>query len=463
MIFKLQGNLVLDSNKRNIVIYDKNDFSSRTIYGAARVMLQELEKNYNIIVIGSGCKLSDNYYSIQRELTDELYRKADNKNHIEENDLKIWSWFEESFKDLSEIDYILLGTDDFFRLPQTSYVSKKESEILYNRKNEYFDFIGEDEKIIELINNTNKSIISNWSKVVSPYAFSTRDYSIFMSSINFFHKTGRLKKHVIAFIIDPVLFSPYFKELNIPTKLFYFENDKRGTRDFQKLDIAQLQHLIYDKQFKDDSLDDWGTEEKQTKQTENLFFAGTIFIDKGNRSDIWESHLKNIQSEKCKFYIPLKKNGMYHIKNPPLEHYKKQLQDSKFKDLYKDIINHKNFQMAVPSKDLNKTISIYKYGIIFRCISINDSLNFRPVLYTYLNILPLLDPLYDPNFLQIPKKIQNEIIVNNAKEIDEKILFFNENPDKRISIINDLYKLFKLDDYISDHQKMLKLQTKLIL
>ena len=461
MIFKLQGELIIDESKPVIAFYDKGDLSSYTyIYGAARVIREKLKDHYNIIDIGSGLKKTDNYYQIDRHMTDTLMRKIDSPDdYIEKNSKIIDGWLKESFKDLPVLDYIIMGTDDYFRLPLTGYVSKKDSEYLSEMMNEFFDYTGTDEKIINDIDKANKDVVKNWDKRVSPLAFSTRDYSLFMRSIKYIHSENKLKNNVIGFSIDPAIYTPYFDVQGIPAKFYYFAEDKRGTRNFEQLDISQLQHIIYDSKF--DTLDDWDIPSTPTK-THNMFFAGTIFQEKGTRAKIWSEFLVDVSSDKCSYYIPLRKNGIIKKADGPNDRQISILEE-RFPDLYNDVKNHKHFKGGLTPTELHDRQTRYKYGMVFRCVSINDSLNFRPVFYTYKDILPFFDYMYDPEFLQVPERIQKKLTVRNAADIDNLIEYYNNNDNERKEILNELKELFRINEYINNADKMINDQIRKII
>lgn len=460
MIFELQGELILDENKPTIAFIDKGDINGFTnIYGAARVIKEKLKKQYNIIELGAGCKITDNYYEVKRDETKSYLRKVDDpENYIKRNSDTLEESFIESFKDLPVLDYIILGTDDFFRLPLTKYTNKEHSLELAMMENEFFDCIKEDEELLNKVQEINQKVVNRWDRLVSPIAFSTKDYNLFNRAIDFINRQGKLKHKVIGFSIDPAIYTPYFDLNNIPNTFFYFAEDKRGTRNFEQLDIAQLQHIIYDEKFNDD----WFNE--PTEKTHNMFFAGTIFQDKGSRRFIWSEFLKDVKTDNCSYYIPLRKNGVNKVSSEGKESRQQDiLKESDFKDLYEDVKNHEHFKGSLIPSELNERTERYKYGMVFRCVSINDSLNFRPVLYTYKNIVPILDYRYDPEYLQIPKEIQDRLVVRSAEDIEERIEYFNNNEQERLKVLKELRDLFKIDDYINNPDKMINEQIKKII
>lgn len=463
MIFELQGKLIIDENKPTIVFIDKGDLEQHThIFGAARVIRDQIKNDYNIITIGTGCKLTNNYYEIKRNFNKDLIRKEQNpEKYLELNYNTINDQLLEDFKYLPKIDYIVIGIDDFFRLPLGRHCLRTFDDTLYNMKNEFFDYVGTDKEIISKIDELNTNLVNTWDSKISPMAFSIVDISIFTRLIDFINRTNRLKEHVIAFAIDPAIYKPFFDKLNIKNKFFYFADDKRGTRDFNKLDIAQLQHIVYENQFQKDNLDDW--DKPTIEKTHNMFFAGTLFQEKGHRKFIFDEFLNDVKSKNCSYYVPLRKNGINKKMNKLAKRHEEILKGiDEFNDLYNTVINHNNYKGSLLPTEMNERIKRYKYGMIFRCVSINDSLNFRPVLYTYNNILPLLDYQYDPTYLQIPKEIQDVLVVKTAKDIDEKIEYFNNNDDERIKILEELKKHFSINEYLNDPDMMIKKQIQKI-
>ena len=458
MIFELQGKIILDKNKQTIIFMDKGDQTSYThIYGAARVIKEKIKDQFNIITIGSGCGLTDNYYEVKRNATNVLLRKLDGLDYREKNKITLDSWLKESFKDLPKIDYIILGTDDFFRLPLTAYASRKTHRYLSDLENEFFDYVGDNEQVLKDIDDINDLVVKDYDRLVSPFAFSTQDYNLFMRAIDYINRSGNLVNKVIGISIDPAIYTPYFDKHNIKSTFFYFAEDKRGTRNFKQLDIAQLQHIIYDNKFKPQNFDDW--DEPLVEKTHNMFFAGTIFQDKGSRKFIWDEFLSDIKIENCSYYIPLRRNGINKSRGGKSERQEIMLSEHEsFTNLYESVKNHAHFKGSLLPHELNEKTQRYKYGMVFRCVSINDSLNFRPVLYAYRDILPLLDHQYDPAYLQIPKEIQDKLVVKSAEDIEERINFYNKNDDERVKVLNELKRHLRIDDYINKPDEMIQLQ-----
>jgi hypothetical protein len=85
--------------------------------------------------------------------------------------------------------------------------------------------------------------------------------------------------------------------------------------------------------------------------------------------------------------------------------------------------------------------------MIFRCISFNDSLNFRVINYLKYDILPFLDPMYDPAYIQIPKKFQDLLRAHDAEDIKNKVEWFNMHDDVRLSLLKEMKAYYKIDSF----------------
>lgn len=458
MFFELQGELVLDNNKETVVIIDKGDSEEYThVYGTGKIVTKYLSSVYNIITIGLGCNLHNNYYELKRTRLKSLLRKVDNPDYIRLNDETIGASLLETFKDLPPVQHIVLSTDDMFRLPAMPFVTKSVNKELNEMGNEFFDYTGNDPAVLESIDHVNTYVARDWDHWCSPFAFSTQDTSLFMRVVDFINRTNRLKKSVIAFSIDPSIYTPFFDKRGIKSEFYYFADDTRGTRRFKKLGIAQIQHVVYDNQYKQTSISNWSDIEK----THNLIFAGTVFQTKGTRRFIWDEFLRNFSDDKSSFYIPLRKNGIIKPNNYRVKHlYKKLMEDCELSDLHNDVIHHPCFKGSLFPSELKHVLPRYKYGMVFRCISIHDSLNFRPVLYVTNGVLPLFDYRYDPEYLQVPKHIQDQLVVRCASDIVSKIQYFNANDHARTVLLDELREFFEINEYEENPDGMIRREIK---
>jgi hypothetical protein len=351
------------------------------------------------------------------------------------------------FQDLSRI--FVIDLIDFV-LPQTGYVSPKDSAVAALRKNEFHDTVHEDADEIRIIKATNKKLAEKYYSRCSVLAFGSHNKNISMALIDWGIKQSNKFEMAYAFVIDPAVYTPIFTEWKIPFTAYYFADDKRGTRDFKEFPIGQLQHLLWDEtKKKKDLLSVSGPIVKD----KDFFFAGTIFQEKGSRSGLYGQFLQHLRLPNSDLYIPQRANGMVYTKSNNAKNVNKVVE--KFNELYQDVINHPMYADHLVPAEYEDVVKRYKYGMVFRCVSYYDSLNFRPILYARLRILPLLDPEYDPTFIQIPEDIQQHLIVNNDKEIAERVKYFNENPQHRESLLDQLESKFETKTFAKNWKNIL--------
>jgi len=441
--------LDLDLNKKSIVVFENGDPEKYThTYGCTRTIAKKLADQFNIIhITTTGNAKEKNLYALDPKFLSELYRKKDHSNYIEKNNKMISESLKSSFADIPELEYIIIGNADNFILPLTSYCNKNSSMELNEKNNEFFDSL----TVNNLIEEINNNIVNNWDKRVSALAFSTNKTNIFPHAVKILSE--RLKNDCISFVIDPTMYTPFFRLNKIPLRSYYFANDNRGTRNFNKFPIAQIQHMIYEKEKIWSPLEDqFISAEKKTK---NLLFYGTVFHTKGDKIETWNEFLKDFRDPDSKLYIPIKTNvavkSPSHIKKTDAERVK-----DLFPETYSEVVNHPNVSTKpMYPYDINNVSMDYKYSLILRCVSSTESLNFRPVLCSFLNMLPFIDYKYDPESLQIPKEIRNELVVKNRLDIENKIWYYNTNDKERLEMIKELRALFNIDEWLNNPDQML--------
>ena len=457
--------IILDPEKKTILIFDGNIKKPTHIYGTGRVLVDRLKKQFNIVNATRANSKMMNSIFMDLDITKHLKRSYDSETYIEENKKVIDMKYDEVIKKIGPIEYIIIGTDFGFFLPFTTYVPHNISAELNELYNEFFDYICDDKDVIEKIDKANDAVILDFNKKVSAYAFSTNIQNHSLNFVRRINETGNLKNKVLAMVIDPALYTPWFNKQNIPAEFLYFENDKRGTRNFKKFPIGQYQHLVYDKELKEQESSIFFDDEPEIVQDQNFFFVGSIFQTKGTRYTMWNKFFNDFNFDNSTLFVPLKTNGvnLKSLSDKVLNNNIKKIK-SKFGDeLINKIQKHPCYGGCINPQLLVNTISRYKYGMILRCVSSADSLNFRPILYTSLNILPFLDPQYDPTYLQIPKEIQEKIVVSNSNDIIERIEYYNKNIEEREYIIKQLRVLFMIDEFENNRETMVTKYIKEII
>lgn len=359
------------------------------------------------------------------------------------------SFGQEYFRDLKKI--FIIDPIDFI-LPQTSYISKKVNPLLCERRNEFHDTVNDNVDEIATINEYNQKTAAKYYYRCSVLAFGSHNKNVSMSLLKFAFDSAEDFENTTAFINDPAFYTPVFHEWRIPFVAAYFANDMRGTRQFFEFPIGQLQHLVWDERKKGNDL--FYVNEPLVKD-KDFFFAGTIFQEKGGRVELYDRYMKDLRIPNSSLFIPLRANGIVYTKKNN-DRYINKLTD-KFSEKYEEIINHPLYEGHVIPAEYENIVKRYRYGLLLRCVSHYDSLNFRPVLYARLRILPLIDPGYDPGCLQIPAEIQQYLLVNDNMEIAEKVKFYNENPEKREELLDMLEELFGVNTFEQNWKQILSL------
>jgi len=391
--------------------------------------------------------LKDNQFKRAVEMEGDDSNWKFNQKIVEQELLN--SFGNEFFKDLKRI--FIIDPIDFI-LPQTSYVSNKDSELLCARKNEFHDTINSDTAEISMIKQYNKKIADKYYSRCSVLAFGSHNKNVSMALIDWSVKHADDFERAYAFINDPAFYTPIFSEWRIPFTALYFASDHRGTREFSEFPIGQLQHLVWDERKKEKDL---LAVNKPTVKDKDFFFAGTIFQEKGGRVELYKRYLQNLNIEKSSLFIPQRANGIVYTKTNN-DRYVNKLTD-KFAELHADVVKHPLYADHLVPAEYEDVVKRYRYGLLLRCVSHYDSLNFRPILYARLRILPLIDPSYDPQCLQIPAEIQEHLLVSNDKDIAEKVKYFNENPELRENLLDQLEYKFGVKTFPKNWKNLLTL------
>lgn len=462
MSFKIE-NISIDPNKKTIIIYDKGDYFSYThVYGTGRILHEQLSRQYNIVMFSNRSHDASikNVVKLDQKSIDANYdRMSENKNAKVDNLNTFYSNLDEVFKQLKidSVEYFIGVADVHFQLPFTNYVSAKEDQLLFNLKNTFFDSTSDDQKVLEKIEFHSRRIVNNMTSYVSMLAFISKPVFVGFFLPLYLHKKNMLKHECIFFSIDPTLFTPFFIEHGIPSRFMYFANDCRGNRLFEQFDIAQFQHIIYDQKFMNNILP------FDIEQKKNLLFYGSIFQEKGPRQDVYYQFIHDLKISNSTLFIPFLKNKA--VVKKQIERRHRHIDLDRFGDLYEDVKNHPlvEKQKILYPIDIPNELRAHKYNLIVRCVSPEDSLNFRPVLSVLYDCFPFIDHMYDPCNLQIPKEFNDALVVKSADDIARKIEYYNQNDDERIQIIKSLKKHFRIYEYLESPDLMVQQEIRRII
>jgi len=462
-LFQCENPKTLNPNKETLGIITKNSFLSKDFninFGFVRELTNILSEMYNLVFIGEESDKvipngMTNFYLFNHKRYGEInrtkfQRKKENDSNTENNTNVLFTEFDECFN--FKLDRILFANDIYYILPLTSYIGKDidPSGHLTSLQNEFHDYVGNDSSEIALRKKAVEKVCKSYDSRVSILAFSMFTKNLFINVVRFFHEKRGPLKCLYSFSVDPAAFLEIFDYYGIPQKRFYFADDNRGTRKFVEFPIAHLQHIIHEENV-------FG--EIPINKKKDLFYIGTILHQKGHRKDMWEKYFKELRLDNSSMWIPIRANGLFISEKQEKGHYgqtaKKKAKEM-FGNLTDEIQNHPMWEGHLYTKNVRQTLAEYKYGIVLRCVSFEDSLNPRPLFYSYMGILPFLDEGYDPEFISIPKSIQDKLVIRNHKDIESKVKYFNEHDNERVALLNELRLLFKIDEFKENWKNIIK-------
>ena len=414
---------VLVLNCKDYKVYDENK-------GFYVTVIKHLRNQANVFVLKSTNKNLDKFNECKNNAIayinnpKQFKEKSSSDTANDEN-------YQMVIDALNTIDFPIF---DVVLYPQYPYVClnakipSKISETLSMLGKSFMDYTIEDENF-KIVQNYIKEVNENFYKYES-FRFCSSHKPLMLMILFKFLSEHNLIKNAVSFIIDPSINTQFIK-LNKNHKNYYFTNDHRGTRDYEKFDFAQIQHIIYDSAW---------YHKKENNRSKNILFVGNIFVNWEHRKDVYDTCFKNLTLKDCDFYIPttIPINKKYTHLNERIESLKNNPQ------------YHLNGWL--PAENIPNLLDNYKYGLCLNCITHFDSLNLRPVLYVIHDVLPLLQDYYDPEGLWIPLDIQEKIVFKNSDDIVRIVNYFNSHEDERQELLTKLKKLFKIDSYQNDFE-----------
>lgn len=447
-------------SKGNILLFARSQNTDRKYVNGWLNTLYDFfdSQNYNVFVFSNQALENQNFFSPEynhlNDFKDNIlkakeFQGEDYNLYLHKNFMEFWDRtfsYDEIFKNQKNIVFCFNDYDFFLSL--TSYTSQPG---LKEKLNEFHDYVGDDEQEIKNIEQISDSVIKKYAKIITPLAFIKRYSFVTISFLKSFDEKYGIHK-MFVFVIDPAVFTFYKNLFKAPVHFLYFADDKRGTRNFEKFPIGELQHLVFEKEIENALF------EEKVNKTKDFMFAGSIIHRKGPRIKKWEQYFKDFRQENSSLVIPLRIGVIPKRKN--FSHGVKGIED--FEDLTTEISSHPQYEGEMIPQKINQKIQKYKYSLILSCVSVSDSLNYRIFNYLQYDILPFLDPEYDPGYLQIPKEFQDQLIVKTSQDIMDKIQYYNDNPSQRISLLNELKEYFEIEkwrnkkhyvDYLKEFEK----------
>ena len=454
----------LDTKRETMaLIFSKLIFSKEQdhIIGWYRNMIKEvLAPRFNLIWLGVDNDPNrlvemgySNIYTVHSADFEEVKAKRFKRAKEMEEGSEISSWehnrnvmlehFNTEMPNISP-EYVMWLDERWAFLPLKDYWSRKTSPEgirdgnAVNGGNEFHDYIGTDESVKEYIHKVCDDVNAKYDYHVGILTFTywmkNVLYNLGKWCIDNSVELGNFKKSYY-YVIDPGSYYRVFDGISPNHSNFAMAEDFRGTRDFEFFPVQEMQHFLYEKPWEVD----------QTKKRKFCFY-GTIFLSKKTRKNLWDTYLRNLSGDEIDIYVPPKMDG--HISERRKEGASitrlndRVKEDADIAELWESVSTHPNYRGYLDTQELNDVLAQYEYALIAKNIARYDSINFRPALYVALNVFPLLDHRYDPEFKGIPQSIQEKIAVHSHEEILEKIAYYDAHPEEKAQVMHELREHF---------------------
>jgi hypothetical protein len=454
----------LDPSKETMVlVFSKLVFSKEQdhIIGWYRNMVKDvLEPRFNLVWIGVDNDPSrilemgySNVYTIHNADFEYIKAKEFKRAKEMEEGSKSSSWeynkniiLERFATELPSItpEYLMWLDERWAFLPLKDYWSKKQAapelveKNVVNGGNEFHDYIGSDEDALRYIKEVSQQVNQKYDYHVGILTFTywmkNLLYNLGAYYIQKSKAAGTFKKSYY-FVIDPGAYYRVFDSISPSHSNFAMAEDFRGTRDFTGFPVAEMQHFLHDKP--------WDIDKKKRSK---FIFYGTIFLSKKTRKNLWDTYLRELRGDDIDIYVPPKMDG--HISERKKEGMsmtrlqERVKEDADIAELWESVSAHPHYRGYLDTQELNNVLAGYEYGLIAKNIARYDSINFRPALYVALDVFPLLDYRYDPDYKGIPAHIQERILVKSHADILDKIKYFDENPEEKALVMHELKEHF---------------------
>lgn len=419
---KTKKDLIFCSTNKKI--NDGNLFITRYLFNTADI----LSKDFNVFILISASTLtklkviSETYptFNFIHLNTDALKMtiKKDDDNYIAINSKLVEDVMKNHLEKLN-IKGIFIEPPV---LPLQGY---------FNETNEFFDKLTIEDGIYDKIEQTNKRIDSK--KLFAYTAFSMKYQAILLDMCLYFYNTH--KTPIYQFVIDPGAYSVYL-ENRCNAITYYFENDLRGTRKLHEFPMAQLNYL-YNYNINKDC-------KSFSDKTGTFIWGGAVLLPKGSRINDYYNFIHDLKFN----------NSVLHMSNTNSISKGKQLpklisENVELLKVLDDIQAHKLNEGLLSNDEFEQKLNDYRYTLILKCASINDSLNFRIIYSLLFDMLPLIDINYDVDNLQIPKKFKDKLSVRNSDDIIEKLNYLEINKIETSNLLKDMKDYFLNDNYYS--------------
>lgn len=457
----------LDPEKQTFVlIFSRLNFSGEQdhIIGWMKDMVKEIiAKQYNIVFLGVDTNPErlvemgfSNVYGITNKKFEELKAKSFKREKEMDEDHTAWEHnnsliIQHLTQELPNInpEYVMWLDERFAFLPLKDYI--KASSVLpgMNSGNEFHDYVGTDPNVLQRINEACGEISNKYDYHVNILTFNYWMKNLIYNLGAYYIQRSDKFIRSYYFVVDPGSYYKVFEKFGKEHWNYALVEDKRGTRDFRQFPIAELQHAYFEKNHL-----------MNTSKNKKFIFYGTLFLSKGTRKEVWTRYLKDLRMEGADIYAPPRVDGI--IPNRAKE--KKSLTKFEEKittekevgDLWAQVSSHPHYRGYLDTQELNRTLSQYQYGFIPKNIAFNDVMNWRPVLYLSLNVFPILDYRYDPEYLGVPQKFQEKICAKDSADIERIVDYYEAHPEEREELMAEMKAHYRIDTFRNEWKEDVK-------
>jgi hypothetical protein len=313
--------------------------------------------------------------------------------------------------------------------------------VLYktDMQNELHDTISSDPEKIQIAEDEIKKMNDMITETsMYPYSmFMTKAMRVIIDTFDYYLNNVNPKPMVYHFVIDPAFYYLYYNRLH-NGKAYYFENDSRGSRDLLEFPIGQLNYFYNAEK----------VEVPDFKDKNNSFiWGGVVLAPKGERMQDFARLLKDFNHDKSVLHIA-KANSIRVVKKA---RYSKQLEEHPLFETTREMINnHPLNHDLLPNAEFEEKLKDYKYTLILKCLSENDSLNFRIHYSLLYNMLPFVDKDYDFDCLQIPAKFRDKLLVDSDGTLSERIEYFENHQDEAAQLLAEMKDHYMNDKYFKE-------------
>lgn len=149
----------------------------------------------------------------------------------------------EALKDVEFPKFDTVILPQYTQIFQQIRVPAEESAELNSLKHTFVDYIFNDDNL-KIVQKYIKMLNDNFYRLES-FRFCSTHKQLLILILTKYLNDNDLIDNLISFVVDPSL-NTHFINYNKKYKKYYFTDDNRGTREFEKFDFAQIQHIVYD-------------------------------------------------------------------------------------------------------------------------------------------------------------------------------------------------------------------------